>query len=125
MREAQLRFLSALHEATRRGAIRWRLVDDDDRDIYRAAIKEAHVDIEFVYVMVAGGECAERYVARVSGLGSYFQVAIGTEGYETIESMLCLQVFGWEEGHAGALKALDRATSRVVALVSETLPRAR
>jgi hypothetical protein len=118
MREAQLRLLSALHEATRQSAIRWTRADDDDRDIYQAAVGEAQIEIEFVYVHEASGEHAERFVARFSGLGVYFQVAIGTRPYDAISAMLSLQIHGWAEGRSGGLRSLARATAQVEALIS-------
>jgi hypothetical protein len=117
--EGELRLLAGLHAATRCGAAQWlRDTDDPERDVYRAAVGADAVTVEFVYVPVADGRSVERLVVRVSGLGVYFQAAIGTPVYEAAETMLALQVFGWAAGTAGGRRALVRAAERVEALVA-------
>ena len=122
MQAAELRLLTALHEATRRNALRWSRADDDERDIYLTEAGESQLRIEFVYVSLAveplaGCGIAERFVARFSGLGVYFQVAIGTQAYDMIEETLDFQIHGWAEGRARSLKDFARATERIRALI--------
>ncbi len=119
MIDAELRLLAALHEATRLGAVRWRVdTDDPERDVYRATVGGEPVEVEFVYVPVGDGKCAELLLVRVSGLGVYFQSAIGTPIYRAAEDMLELQVHGWADGRAGGQRRLAKATARVEALVA-------
>ena len=70
MINAELKFLMALQDATRRNAITWLRTEDDDRDIYRASVGGDTIEVEFVFVPVASGEASERLMARVSGLGA-------------------------------------------------------
>jgi len=112
MREAQMRFLNALLAATRQRLIGWSVAEDDDRNIYNATIGNDSVMVEFVSVPT-GGTSGERMLARVSGMGVYFQAALGTEMYDIIEEMLSLQIFGWSEGRSSGLRSLAKATARI------------
>jgi hypothetical protein len=117
MQEAELRFLSALLEATRQNLMTWSLVEDDDRAIYHAVVGTDSIAVELVYVPTAG-KSSERLLARVSGLGVYFHAAVGTRAYHVISEMLSLQIFGWADGRAGALKSLATATAQVNGLLA-------
>jgi hypothetical protein len=112
VQEAEMRFLTALLAATRQHLISWSVAENDDRNIYVARVGDDPISIEFVSVPT-GGNSGERFLARVSGMGVYFQVALGTEMYDVIEEMLSLQVFGWAEGRSSGLKALAKATAKI------------
>ncbi len=117
--EAQIEFLEALHEASRRNVITWRIVEDDERDAFAATVDGETLEVELLYVPGASGSGSERGFVRMSGLKTYFTYAVGTRGYAIVMSMLSLHIFGWAEGTAGGLKSLARATARVRALLQE------
>jgi hypothetical protein len=114
--EAQIEFLESLHEASRLNVIAWRIVDDDDRDAFKATVDGGTIEVELLYLPGPPGGGSERAFARVSGLKTYFTYAVGTRGYDIIMGMLRFHIHGWTEGAAGAIKSLNRATSRVRAL---------
>ncbi len=116
MEDAELCFLSALFEATKRKLIKWSLVDDDDRDVYRANVGSCVIEVEFLYVPIdsTSGRSSERLFVLVSGLDVYLCSAIGTETYRVVQEMLSLQIFGWAEGRTGGLKALTKATNQIM-----------
>ena len=119
LRDAEMTFIKALHEATERKLVAWvRHLDDDDREIFHPVADGERVEVELIYFPVATGGVHERVLARVSGLKTYFSVAVGTDAYDVILSMLSMNVFGWQEGRRGALSQLRRATERVSRLVA-------
>src|SRR4051812_15850459 len=119
MHDAAIRFLEALHLATARNLVSWKRVPDDDRDIFEAEVDGDVVRVELVYFQEASGQSFERVLARVTGLKTYFHVAIGTEAYDLISSMLSMHVAGWDHGRAESVSRLDQATARVSGLTGE------
>jgi hypothetical protein len=117
--EAQIEFLESLHEATRQNVITWRIVEDDDRDAWEAAVDGETLEVELLYVQGAPGRGSLGGFLRVSGLKTDFTYAIGTRGYDIIMAMLSLHIFGWSEGNAGSLKRLAHATQRVRLLLQQ------
>ena len=124
MLDAEIKFLEALHKATELGAISWFIVRDEERDpnedraIYAALVGDKRVEVELVNFMVAKGQSFEVVLARVSGLGVWFHVAVGTKGYDLVIGMLSMCVFGWSDGRRGGLKALQKATALVERLLA-------
>ncbi len=117
--EAQIEFLESLHEASRRNVLKWRMVEDDDRDAFVTTVDGETLEMELLYVSGAPDRGSERGFMRVSGLKTYFTCAVGTRGYDIIMSMLSFHIFGWEEGTAGGLKSLARAIQKVRALLQQ------
>ena len=112
--EPHLRFVAALHEATRLDLVQWETqTDSPNRDIYHGSIDGEVVEVEFESVPSLDGRTAERMFVRMAGLGAYVQAALGTPIYEAIESMLALQVFGWKEGRAAAERRIAKAIARI------------
>jgi hypothetical protein len=109
--------LSSLHEATHQKLISWQIVQNDNRVVFSTQIKDAPLQIEFVYFPTSVGETHEELLTRVSGLGIYFSVADGTRSHDIIQSMLSMQIFGWAEGRLDSIKKLQSANSKVQKLL--------
>lgn len=109
-------FLSSLHEATRQKLISWHIMKNDNREIFAAQIEGAVLQIEFVYFPQSVGDVHERVLTRVSGLGTYFNVSMGTRSYDIINSMLSMQIFGWSEGRLSGIEKLRSANSKIQSL---------
>ena len=112
MHAAELEFVKALAEATGRSLIRWEAVPHDDREISRTEIDGDVVEVEFMYFIVATGETHEKVLATISGLKTYFQVAVGTEAYHIIRSM-----FAHRKSCESGVTGLSKATARVRCLM--------
>jgi hypothetical protein len=119
VRDAEIRFLEALHVATERNLISWKKTLDDDRDVFEAEVDGEVIAVELVYFRVASGETCERVLARVAGMKTHFHVALGTKAYDLISGMLSMQVEGWDKGRADGLSRLEKATARVESLVGK------
>jgi hypothetical protein len=116
MYQLQEAFLSSLHEATRQKLISWHIVQNDNREIFATQIEDAVLQIEFVYFPQSIGDVHERILTRVRGLGTYFSVSMGTRSYDTINSMLSMQILGWSEGRLSGIEKLRSANSKVQSL---------
>jgi hypothetical protein len=114
MHAAELAFVEALHEATSRNLVTWTFIADDDREVYRATVDGAVVEIEFLRFQTAVGGTFERVLAMVSGLKTYFAVAAGTSAYQTLQSMVAPQ-----QSWTSAVKKLGKATERIRSLLAE------
>jgi hypothetical protein len=110
-------FLSSLHDATHQKLISWQIIQNDNRVVFSTQIKDAPLQIEFVYFPTSVGETHEELLTRVSGLGFYFSVADGTRSHDIIQSMLSMQIFGWAEGRLDGIKKLQSANSKVQKLL--------
>jgi hypothetical protein len=113
----QLAFLEALRRATERGAITWRMIEDDERDMCEASVDGEAITVERLMLRGADGQGSERVFVRLVGMNLWEVFAIGTEGYERIMSMLGLSILGWKDGQDGHAKSLRNATGRVRALL--------
>lgn len=118
MLAASLTFISALFEATRCGALSWRMRSDDDRDLFEASVADELVTVEILYLPGTSG--SERAFVRVIGLNAWEVFARGSDGYDVVMRMLALNIPGWSDGQAGYEKALERATARIRALGSSS-----
>lgn len=105
---AELAFVEALYDATVRNIIAWKLIPDDDREISQAEVDGDIIEVEFVYFPAATGGTFEIVLARVSGMKTYFQVAVGTPAYQILRSMLSSK-----QSLKSSIKSLDKATGRV------------
>jgi hypothetical protein len=112
--EAELAFVEALYDATNLGHITWAILPDDERDIYQSEIDGEVLQIEFMYFPLATGDCAERVIATVSGMKTYFQVAVGTPAYHMLKHMLSL-----EQARDHSIHNLTRATSRIQTITED------
>jgi hypothetical protein len=116
MSKASLAFVSALLDATRSGALTWRIGSDDDRDLFEAPVADELVTVEILYLPGASG--SERAFVRVVGLKTWEVFARGSDGYDLVMGMLALNIPGWADGQVGNEKALELATARIRALSS-------
>lgn len=108
MYDAELAFVEALRDATNCGAMTWVTKTDDERDIYQAEVDDAIIEVEFMFFRVANGDSAERVVATVSGMKTYFQVAIGTPVYHILKSIFANKK-AWESSAKNLKNATERA----------------
>ena len=115
--DAQIQFLEALGEASRRKVILWRNVDDDNRDAFEADVDGQKIEVDLLYLPSGSGKGSERALVRVNGLKTWFTYAVGTRGYDLVMSMLASQFSTWASGTAGALKHLEHATKKIQALL--------
>lgn len=115
---AEMEFLRVLHQATMQKAISWSIVDDDEHDLFVAAIDEDKITIELLYLPDPNG--AERLLVRLVGLKTWLNYAVGTDGYNLIMEMLSETIFGWRQGRVGALKSLAKATARIRAFCNSS-----
>jgi hypothetical protein len=114
----RLAFLEALQIATEQGAVTWRMVEDDERDLYEASVDGEAITVERLMLHSPRDGGGERVFVRVVGLKVWEVFAIGTVGYDMVMSMLSVNIFGWKDGHDGHIKSLRKATVRVRALLS-------
>ena len=73
------------------------------------------VEVEFMFFSVATGETAERVLATVSGMKTYFQVAAGTDSFELLRGMVSEAA-----ARDSMIAGLQKATVRVRRLLGET-----
>jgi hypothetical protein len=114
--EKSLAFLAALFEATRSGALTWRIASDDDHDLFETSVADEHVTVEILHLPGSSG--SERAFVRIVGLKTWEVFARGTEGYDTVMRMLTLSIPAWAEGSAGSARQLERATDRIRQLIA-------
>jgi hypothetical protein len=98
LRDAELTCIKALHQATDRRFVTWMIVPNDNRDIFQALVDGEPVMVEFISFAVAAEGAYERVLARVTGLKTEIQVAVGTEAYDLIASMLSLNIRAGTKG---------------------------
>ena len=117
--DAQIEFLEALHEASHRNLLQWRIVEDDDRDAFVATFDDQQLEVELLYTAAESGRGAEQHLLRLTGLKTYITCSIGTRAYDIVVSMLSHHILGWAEGRAGGIKSLARATQKIRALLDQ------
>ena len=113
MLEDTLEFLTVLRTATEKGIVTWRIVDNDERDLFEASVDGQEITVELLMLRGPDDMGGERAFVRVVGLKVWEVFARGTQGYDIVMSMLCLNIFGWKQGAEGHGKSLKRATSRI------------
>lgn len=107
---AKLAFIKALHSATLREAIKWRIVADAPyKDIWRAEIDGDVLEVE--RLALPGFDGVEPIMYRIMGLQTWLCCCAGTEGYN-----LVLEMLAPPSAIASATKNLAKATNRVNAL---------
>lgn len=103
--------LKKLLEATKKRAIKWQ--KDEYGDWYSAKIKEAEINIRFLYFEATNQVGADRHSLQISmpGFNAFF--ASGTEGYHLILETLAEAVDSWREATEkygdSAIELLDEA----------------
>ena len=114
----EIEFIKALHFATLRKVIAWRVSDDDVDDMFTAYVGEQAITIEILYLPNESG--AERLMYRVVGLGVWLRFAAGTEGFGYVGDMLSKSIDGWSAGQDAAIDAIVKATDAVCSLTKSS-----
>lgn len=119
MLEDTLEFLTVLRTATEKGIVTWRVVDNDERDLFEASVDGQEITVERLMLREPDDVGGEHAFVRVVGLKVWEVFARGTQGYDIVMSMLGVNILGWKQGAEGYGKSLKMATSRIRNLLPE------
>jgi hypothetical protein len=118
MQEMKSEFIRLLHRASETGKINWKLEKEEERDpnedrtIYQGYIGNEPIEIELVSFQVAYEESYEVLLARISGLKTYIEVGVGTEGFSLVTEMIA---------HPKSIEASEKQLKKAIEKVQHLL----
>lgn len=111
--------LNLLFEATRNKLMVWKIVEDNENELFSSGIGTDTFEIELINLQRAGESICERALARIQGRKIYQTYAIGTKGYELLLLILSENIFGWKKGSEGAKGDLAKLRKRLETIITE------
>lgn len=108
-----IEILKLLLEATRKKMMVWKIIENDESDLFSSVIGIDSFEIELINLIRAEKSICEKALARIQGRKIYQTYAIGTEGYELLLLILRENILGWKDGSEGANGELIKLKKRL------------